>query len=157
MQPSQDNRDHMVKKLEKGTYVTSIAHQQGQAKRKDLVQDKKGKHGTLHLFHEFQEQDQAPKKRKVSCKDKGMLQMQRKRSPYSSMPYSAKCNQDSNSWVKPNMKQVQNIKDNSEASKVKHRTCYTCRETGHLGKDCPKENVSYVEMQKTKYTSFYFK
>ena len=36
------------------------------------------------------------------------------------------------------MKQVQNIKDNSESSKAKHRTCYTCREKGHLGKDCPK-------------------
>ena len=90
VQPSQDNRDHMVKKLEKGTYVTSIAHQQGQAKRNDLVQDQKGKHGTLHLFHEFQEQDKALKKRKVPCKDKGMLHMQGKRTPYCSMPHSAK-------------------------------------------------------------------
>ena len=36
------------------------------------------------------------------------------------------------------MKQVQNIKDNSKSSKVKNRTCYTCREKGHLGKNCPK-------------------
>jgi len=36
------------------------------------------------------------------------------------------------------MKQVQNIKDNSESSKAKYRTCYTCREKGHLGEDCPK-------------------
>ena len=36
------------------------------------------------------------------------------------------------------MKQVQNIKDNSESSEAKYRTCYTCREKGHLGEDCPK-------------------
>ena len=40
------------------------------------------------------------------------------------------------------MKQVQNVKDNSEASKAIHRTCYTCREIGHLGKDCPKGKSS---------------
>ena len=57
-------------------------------------------------------------------------------------PHSYKCNQDSNSWVKPKMKQVQNIKDNSESSKAKHHTCYRCREKGHLGKDCPKGKSS---------------
>ena len=41
VQPSQDNRDHMVKKLEKGSNLTSFALQQGQAKRKDLVQNQK--------------------------------------------------------------------------------------------------------------------
>ena len=38
------------------------------------------------------------------------------------------------------MKQVKNVKDNSESNKAKHCTCYTCREKGHLGKDCPKGN-----------------
>ena len=56
-------------------------------------------------------------------------------------PHTYKCNQVSNSWVKPKMKQVQNFKDNSESSKAKHRTCYTCREKGHLDKDCPKGNL----------------
>ena len=36
------------------------------------------------------------------------------------------------------MRQVQNVKDNSESCKAKHRTCYICRENGHLGKDYPK-------------------
>ena len=38
---SQDNRDNMVKKLEKGSNLTTFAPQQGQAKRKSLVQLKK--------------------------------------------------------------------------------------------------------------------
>jgi hypothetical protein len=25
-----------------------------------------------------------------------------------------------------------------KASKIKHQTCYTCRDKGHLSKDCPK-------------------
>ena len=54
-------------------------------------------------------------------------------------PHFYKRNQD---WVKPKMKQVQNFKDNSESSKAKHHTCYTCREKGHLGKDCPKGKSS---------------
>ena len=40
VQPSQDNCDHMVKKLEKGSNVTSFSPQQHQAKRKNLVQSK---------------------------------------------------------------------------------------------------------------------
>ena len=57
-------------------------------------------------------------------------------------PHFYKRNQDSNSLVKSKIKQVQNIKDNSESSKAKHHTCYTCREKGHLGKDCPKSKSS---------------
>ena len=38
------------------------------------------------------------------------------------------------------MKQVQSYRDTVESRKAKHRTCYTCREKGHLGKDCPKDN-----------------
>ena len=30
--------------------------------------------------------------------------------------------------------------NNVESRKVKHRTCYTCRGKGHLGKNCPKGN-----------------
>ena len=56
----------------------------------------------------------------------------------SAQPHSYKRNLDCNSWVKPKVKQVQNVKDNFESSKAKHRTCYTCRKKGHLGKDCPK-------------------
>ena len=41
VQPSQNNCDDMVKKLEKGSNLTTFAPQQGQAKRKSLVQLKK--------------------------------------------------------------------------------------------------------------------
>jgi len=40
VQPSQDNRDHMVKKLEKDSNVTPFAPQQDQAKEESLVQAK---------------------------------------------------------------------------------------------------------------------
>ena len=40
----------------------------------------------------------------------------------------------------PKLKQVQSYGDDVESRKIKHRTCYTCREKGHLGKDCPKDN-----------------
>ena len=43
-----------------------------------------------------------------------------------------------NSKVMPKMKQVQSNGDDIESRKAKHRTCYTCREKRHLGKDCPK-------------------
>jgi len=42
--------------------------------------------------------------------------------------------------VNTKIKQVQNFKDDVESRKTKHRTYYTCREKGHLGKDCPKGN-----------------
>jgi hypothetical protein len=42
-----------------------------------------------------------------------------------------------------------------KASRIKHQTCYTCRDKGHLNKDCPKTqtlinkavnyNLSHVE------------
>lgn len=39
------------------------------------------------------------------------------------------------------MKQVQAFKDNKESRRVKHGTCYTSHEKGHLGKDYPKGNL----------------
>jgi hypothetical protein len=43
----------------------------------------------------------------------------------------------------------------NKASRIKHQTCYTCRDKGHLSKDCPKtqtfiykivnDNISHVE------------
>ena len=41
VQPSQDNRDNMVKKLEKGSNSTIFAPQQDQAKEESLVQVKR--------------------------------------------------------------------------------------------------------------------
>jgi hypothetical protein len=43
--------------------------------------------------------------------------------------------------MKPIVKQVQDVKFNEETIRVKHRTCYTCREKGNFGKDCPKGNL----------------
>ena len=56
-------------------------------------------------------------------------------------PHSYKSKQVLNSKVMPKLKQVQSYGDDVESRKIKHRTCYTCREKGHLGKDCPKGNA----------------
>ena len=45
VQTSQDNHDDMVNKLEKGSNLTTSAPQQGQSKRKSLVQVKKSNVG----------------------------------------------------------------------------------------------------------------
>jgi hypothetical protein len=29
-------------------------------------------------------------------------------------------------------------KSKNKASRIKHQTCYTCRDKGHLSKDCPQ-------------------
>jgi hypothetical protein len=55
-------------------------------------------------------------------------------------PLSCKNKQEPRTMVKSKVEQVQSFKDNLESTKVKHRTCYTCREKEHLGKDCPKGN-----------------
>ena len=79
VQLSQDNRDHMVKKLEKGSNVTSFAPQQGQAKRKDFVQSKKSnmEHSTCSM--NSKNKIKLPRKEKYRartrvcfrCKEKG--------------------------------------------------------------------------------------
>ena len=45
VQTSQDNHDDMVNKLKKGSNLTTSAPQQGQSKRKSLVQVKKSNVG----------------------------------------------------------------------------------------------------------------
>ena len=65
VQPSQDNRDDMVKKLEKGSNLTTFAPQQGQAKRKSLVQLKKS-----NMEHKSTCSMESKNKKKPSRKEK---------------------------------------------------------------------------------------
>jgi len=83
VQPSQDNRDDMVKKLEKGSNLTTSAPQQGQSKRKSLVQVKKsnmGQKGSTRLMQpknktkpSRKEKQRAKTKACFKCKEKGHL------------------------------------------------------------------------------------
>ena len=83
MQPSQDNCDDMVKKLEKGSNLTTSAPQQGQSKRKSLVQVKKsnmGQKGSTSLMQpknktkpSRKEKQRAKTKACFKCKEKGHL------------------------------------------------------------------------------------
>jgi len=161
VQPSQDNHDNMVKKLENGSNSTILAPQQDQAKEESLVQVKRSNMESKNKTKLSRKEKQRARTRVCfRCKEKGHLiaacpiqQSEVRSDPtgqtghprpvrpvgaQKAQSHSYKRNLDCNSWVKPKVKQVQNVKDNSESSKAKHRTCYTCREKGHLGKDCPK-------------------
>jgi len=83
VQPSQDNRDNMVKKLEKGSNLTTSAPQQGQAKGKNLVQVKKSNmgHKVSTCPMKFKNKTKPSRKEKqrartrlcFRCKEKGHL------------------------------------------------------------------------------------
>ena len=71
VQPSQDNRDDMVKKLEKGSNLTTSAPQQGQSKRKSLVQVKKPNMGQKEFTCPMQPKNKTKlsRKGKATCKN----------------------------------------------------------------------------------------
>jgi hypothetical protein len=81
VQPSQDNRDDMVKKLEKGSTVTSSTPQQHIKIIKDNIQVKKTGHDTSHRPTKLKAQETISKKKRRStrgrlcyiCKEKGHL------------------------------------------------------------------------------------
>jgi hypothetical protein len=79
VQPSQDNRDDVVKKLEKGSTVTSSTPQQHIKIIKSNIQEKKRGHGTPHCPAKLEAQETISRKKKRStgrrlcyiCKEKG--------------------------------------------------------------------------------------
>ncbi|KAG2655193.1 hypothetical protein PVAP13_1NG547001 [Panicum virgatum] len=127
VQPSQDNRDNMVKKLEKGSNSTNFAPQQDQAKEESLVQFKRSNMESKNKTKLSRKEKQCARTRVCfRCKEKGHLIAACPIQQSKAQSHSYKRNQDCNSWVK------------LKVNKAKHRTCYTYREKGHLGKDCPK-------------------
>jgi hypothetical protein len=79
VQPPQDNRDNMVKKLEKGSTVTSSTPQQHIKINKSKIQEKEKGHATSHCPTKLKAQETISKKRRRStrrrlcyaCKEKG--------------------------------------------------------------------------------------
>jgi hypothetical protein len=66
VQPPQDNCDDVVKKLEKGSTVTSSTPQQHIKINKGNIQEKKKGHGTLHCPTKLKAQETISKKRRRS-------------------------------------------------------------------------------------------
>jgi hypothetical protein len=182
VQPSQDNCDHMVKKLEKGSTVTCANLPQINLKisyqKVDKLKIKKKAHvkcfecSTLGHFSEYpnKKSDQAkPSRRQRSlsqrrcfgCKEKGhnivvcpkeeaLKQVYQNWTVQFGKPEYLvsvenfrtfrQCNKSFNvaldKYMRKNESTKRHFKD--KASRIKHQTCYTCRDKCHLSKDCPK-------------------
>ena len=142
-QPSQDNRDNMVKKLEKGTTVACTKPLQKNTKLSKKVmskhQDKKSKAHDKCLNHvstcstQGNKQATLPNKRRCTRK---CYQCHEKGHEIKSCPYI----RDSGLTLerKRLTNHVANKKQGKkESCKIKNQICYTCRRKGHLCKDCP--------------------
>ena len=74
VQPSQDNRNDMVKKLEKGSNSTTFAPQQDQAKEESLVQVKRSNMESKNKTKLSRKEKQHARTRVCfRCKEKGHL------------------------------------------------------------------------------------
>ena len=74
VQPSQDNRDNMVKKFEKGSNFTTFASQQDQAKEESLVQAKRSNMEYKNKIKLLRKEKQCARIRACfKCKEKGHL------------------------------------------------------------------------------------
>ena len=133
-QPSQDNRDNMVKKLEKGTTVACTKPLQKKTKlSKKGMRKIHGEKINAHMICSNnvpmcfnKERLKRSDRRCYGCKEKGH--------EIDSCPHMK--NQDLARSRKMTIK-----KDESKRQmhcKDKHHICYNCREKGHLFKVCPK-------------------
>jgi DNA gyrase/topoisomerase IV subunit A len=169
VQPPQDNRDDMVKKLEKGSTVMSSTSQQHIKTNKSKIQEKEKGHVTSHCPTKLKAQETIFKKRRRStkrrlcyiCKEKGHLtadcpqassadQGRSNRPARAIRPGLASTvknhrNQEKKahpSSKKPPYKPIQDKQMDPKPRSAKSRICYTCREKGHLGKDSLNGNTS---------------
>jgi hypothetical protein len=183
VQPSQDNRDHMVKKLKNGSTATCAKLPQINLKttyqKVDKTKIKKKAHvkcfecSTLgHFSSEClnKKNDQAKLSRRqrglsqrrcFASKEKGhniadcpkeealkqacqnwRVRFGKPDSPVlveNSRTYG-QCNKGFKIALDKHMSKNKSTKRQSKdkVSRIKHKTCYTCRNKGHLSKDCPK-------------------
>ncbi|PUZ51049.1 hypothetical protein GQ55_6G138700 [Panicum hallii var. hallii] len=164
IQPSQDNHETMVKKLEKGSTVQTSCNQvhksnkrKPQAKKKNLDHikcfkcsnmrhyasislDKRRCFGCCKKGHKIAT---CPSKSNVLSGTTGSFGFAKPKVPNLAVQHHYKLNKGFKRVQAQYLerKDVRN-KENKPASNLKYKVCYTCRGKGHLGKDCPNGNTS---------------
>jgi hypothetical protein len=158
-QPSQDNRDHMVKKLETGTVACTKSLEENvkdlriakRRKQKTKINTSSKSHNHASIQGNIQGDDQVTlhtkKNKKCSeCFEEGHL--------IRSCPYIKNVliiNKDDRLCFKcskkgylikscPHLKQKGIALGKKKSSKLEKRLCYTCRKKGHQCRDCPTNN-----------------